>query len=87
MREESGALYLRLDPTGLGSTAEWSSVPEVHCVPIRRLLKNARRLRSGGLHAGGLTGFATERDSLHYSTVSVPSMPDSRCPATEQKKM
>ena len=22
---------------------------------------------------------------LHYSTVSVPSMPDSRCPATEQK--
>jgi hypothetical protein len=60
-------------------------VPDAYCVPFQRLLKkcaaaavrrSARRL---------LTGFATERDSLHYSTVSVPSMPDSRCPATEQK--
>ena len=65
----------------------WSSVPGAHCVPIRRLLKNARRLRSEGPHAGCLIGFATERDSLRYSTVSVPSMPDSRWPATEQKKM
>ena len=60
-------------------------VPDAHCVPIRRLLKNARRMRSDGPDAGCLSGFATERDSLHYSTVSVPSMPDSRCPATEQK--
>ena len=61
-------------------------MPDTHACRFR----GSSRMRGGcdptGPHVGCLTGSANERDSLHYSTVSVPSMPDSRCPATEQKK-